>query len=111
LMPTDVVAVRLVPVRVTGTAVPTIAVTGVIEVNVGDTTVNAPIRMLLVPVGVVTLTLLAPGVAVLANVKVAVTVVEFTTVILLTAIPVPLVFTAVAPVRLVPVSVTETAVP
>jgi len=60
--------------------------------------------------GVVTLTVLALSVALPVIVNVAVTVV-LVAVIPLTVTPVPDTFTAVAPVRLVPVSVTGTAVP
>jgi hypothetical protein len=104
--------VRLVPVRVTETVVPCKPVGGATEVSVGDTTVNAPIRKLeLAPPEFVTLTFLAPFTAAPVNVKVAVTVVEFTTVTLPTVTPAPLMLTAVVPVRLVPVRVTETVVP
>ena len=70
-------------------------------------TVNATV--LLVPPGVVTLTVLAESVAVAEMVKVVVIVVELT-VKGPTVMPVPDTFTAVAPVRLVPDRVTLTTV-
>jgi len=74
------------------------------------TTVN--VTVLLVPPGVVTLTVWAPSVAVPEIVKFALIVVAFTTVRPLTVMPVAETFTAVAPVRLVPVRVTgSTRVP
>src|ERR1700738_2807276 len=96
--------VRLVPVRVTGTLVPITPVLGAIEVSVGagrETTVN--VMVLLIPPGVVMLTLLAVSKAVPAIEKVAVTVVGLTTVTLLTVMSAPAPFTVVAPVRLLPV--------
>jgi hypothetical protein len=104
--------VRLVPVRVTGTVPPRVPVVGLIEVRVGGggaTTVK--VTLLLVPPGVVTLTVLAEVVAVPEIVKFAVTVVGFTTVRALTVIPVPETVIALVPVRLVPVRVTGTSVP
>ena len=86
---------------------------GAIEVRVGAeagaTTVN--VTVLLVPPGVVTLTVLFPSKAVAVVVKVAVTEVPLTTTMLLTVSSVPDTLTAVAPVRFVPVRVTGTAVP
>ena len=69
------------------------------------------VTVLLVPPGVVTLTVLADTVAPPEIVKRAVTVVALTTVTLLTVIPVPDTFTADVPVRFVPVKVTGTATP
>ncbi|HWC16417.1 MAG TPA: hypothetical protein VG498_05360, partial [Terriglobales bacterium] len=69
------------------------------------------LTVLLVPAAVVTLTVLVVAAAPIEITKFAVTVVEFTTVMELTAMPVPEGFTAVVPVRLVPVSVTRTVVP
>ena len=112
LMTTFEPATKFVPVSRTLTDVPRTSEAGAIEVSVGAggaTTVNVP--ALLVPAGVVTVTFLAPNVAVAAMVKVAVTVVAFTAAKLLTLIPPPLTFTAVAPVRKVPVIVTLTPVP
>jgi len=80
------------------------------EVKVTVPTFTVNVTVLLVPAGVVTLTVLAERVAVFVIVKVAVTVVEVT-VKAPTVIPVPDTFTAVAPVRFVPVKVTETVVP
>ena len=65
----------------------------------------------LVPVGVVIVTFLNPVVAVPEIVNVALTVVEFTTLMPLAVTPVPLTVIAVAPVRLVPVRVTGTLAP
>ena len=72
-------------------------------------TVNASV--LLVPPGVVTLTVLAPAVAPVEIAKVAVTSPAFTTLTLLTVMPLPDTFTAVAPVRLVPIRVTVSICP
>jgi len=105
-------ATKFVPVSRTLTDVPRTSVAGAIEVSVGAggaTTVN--VAALLVPAGVVTVTFLAPNVAVAEMVKVAVTVLAFTTVKLPTVIPVPLTFTALARVKPVPVIVTGTTVP
>jgi hypothetical protein len=109
---TVVAPVRFVPLRVTTTVVPCAPEVGASEVSVGvdGRTVNAPVRMLVVPPGVVTLTLLVPVAAVAVMLKVAVTVVAVEPVT--TALtPVPEKFTVVAPVRPVPLSVTTTAVP
>jgi hypothetical protein len=65
----------------------------------------------LVPAGVITVTLPAPGVAFAAIVKVAVIVVLFTTAKLLPDSPVPLYATAAPATKFVPVSVTGNAVP
>jgi hypothetical protein len=107
---------RLVPVRITPVRVwPCAPDVGEIEVSVGTAgavTVNATV--LLVPAEVVTLTVLAPRVAVAVMVKVAVTVVPAvpTTAILVTVIPVPDTFTDVmGAVRLVPVRVTVKLLP
>jgi len=82
----------------------------VAEVKVTVPTFTVNVTVLLVPAGVVTLTVLAERVAVFEIVKVVVTVVEVT-VKAPTVIPVPDTFTAVAPVRFVPVKVTGTMVP
>src|SRR5436853_1239498 len=79
-----------------------------VKLTVPWPTVN--VTVLLVPPGVVTLTVLAERVAVAVIVKVVVTVVEVT-VKAPTVTPVPETFTDVAPVRFVPVRVTGTAVP
>jgi hypothetical protein len=108
LMDTVVPVVKFVPVRVTATPPePKFVPVGAIEVSVavaGLTTVKVTGPML--PVGVVTETFLAPRVAVAEIVRFAVTVVEFTAAKPLTVMPVPDTVTAVAPFRLVPVSVT-----
>jgi len=69
------------------------------------------VTVLLVPPGVVTLTVLAPSVALAVMVKVVVTVVEVEVKApAVTPLP-PDTVTAVAPVRFVPVKVTGTSVP
>src|SRR5664279_414123 len=67
--------------------------------------------VLVVPPGAVTETFRVVKLAVAAMVNVAVTVVSFTTARLLTVTPLPETFTAVAPVRPLPVKVTGTAKP
>jgi len=109
VMLTAVAPVRFVPVRVTATAAPRTPLVGVIEVNVGKTTVKAPVRVLLVPPEVVTVTFLAPVAAVAEMVKVAVTVVAVDPV-MTAVIPVPVRFTAETVARFVPVMVTMTEV-
>jgi len=79
-----------------------------VKVPCGAVTVN--VTVLLVPPGVVTLTVLAPSAAVAAIVKVVVTVVAVT-VKAPAVTPVPDTVTAVAPVRFVPVKVTVPVVP
>ena len=105
---TVVAPVRLVPVSVTGTLLPIVPEAGAIEVNVAPTTVNVVVA---VPPGVVMVTVRADRVAPVVIVKVAVAVVELATVKALTVTPEPDTVSDVAPVRLVPVSVTGTAVP
>jgi len=61
-----------VPVSVTGTEVPCSPLLGLTEVSVGITPRMVKVTALLVPAEVVTVTLAAPGVALLAMVKVAV---------------------------------------
>ena len=68
---TAVVPVRLAPVMVTGTTVPRAPDVGAIEFSVGPTTVN--VTPLLIPAGVVTVTVLALRVAPVVMVKLAVT--------------------------------------
>ena len=111
---TAVAPVRLVPVRVTGSnKVPRAPDAGESEVRVGvgvgAVTVNVTAPA--VPPGVVTLTVLAPVAAAAVIVKVAVTEVPLTTIMLLAVTPVRDTVTAVVPVRFVPVRVTGTAVP
>src|ERR1700675_2417068 len=108
------VAVKLVPVRVTGTLVPCVPEAGLIEVSVGAgglTTVNP--TLLVLPIGVFTLTFLVDNVAAPVSVMFALIVVEFTTVTPVTESPLPDTLIVVAPVvgKLVPVSVTGTGVP
>jgi hypothetical protein len=67
---TAVAPVKLLPVRVTATVLPRYPEVGLMEVSVGPCTVN--IKELLVPLGVVTLTVLAPVAAVVVMTNVAV---------------------------------------
>src|SRR5882762_2682980 len=106
---TGVRAAGIVNVRVrTPAVVVSIPLVAEVKLTVPWPTVN--VTVLLVPPGVVTLTVLAPSVAVGVMVKVAVTVVAVA-VMPLTVTPGPDTLTAVAPVRFVPVKVTGTAVP
>ena len=103
--------VGVVNVRVrTPTTVVSVPLVAAVKLNVPCGAVTVNVTVLLVPAGVVTLTVLAERVAVFEIVKVVVTVVELT-VNAPTVIPVPDTFTAVAPVRFVPVKVTGTMVP
>ena len=106
----NVAPARLVPVKVTGTAVPFPPEVGAIDVSVGavaaGTTAN--VTLLLVPPGVVTLTFLVVYAAAAVIVKVAVTEVAVGVPVMVAVTPPPLTATEVAPVRLVPVSVTAT---
>src|SRR2546430_8490949 len=105
---TGVRSVGIVKARVrTPAMVASVPLVAEVKVTVPTFTVN--VTVLLVPAGVVTLTVLAERVAVFEIVKVVVTVVEVT-VKAPTVIPVPDTFTAVAPVRFVPVKVTGTMV-
>ena len=110
---TVVTLLRPVPVRVTGTTEPRKPVLGEIDISVGAVTVK--VTVLLVPPGVVMLTLLAVVAAFASIVKVAVAVVSFTTTRLVTVIGALLglgvIVIAEALVRPVPVSVTATALP
>jgi len=109
---TALAPVRLVPVRVTGTVAPCMAAAGLIAVSVGaETIITVNVTLLLVPLGVVTVTFLAPVAALPPMARLAVTEVALTTLILLAVTPVPDTLTALAPVRLVPVSVTGTVTP
>src|SRR5205823_5567405 len=74
-------------------------------------TVNPFVSVAVAPPGTVMVTFLALRVAVNVMVNVAFTLVSLTTVMPETLTPVPPTAIAVAPVRLVPVSVTLTAVP
>jgi hypothetical protein len=106
---TVVVPVKPLPERVTATVAPRAPELGLIPVSVGRCTVNA--TELVVPNGPVTETFLTPVVALVEMVKVAVIVVEFTTLKLLTVIALPIPVNPVSPVRFVPVRVTLTVVP
>jgi hypothetical protein len=63
---------KFVPIKVTGTVVPWTPLLGLMEVTVGGGGVTVNVAALLVPPGVVTVTLAASRVAVAAMVKVAV---------------------------------------
>ena len=103
--------VVVVNVRVrTPTTVVSVPLVAAVKLNVPCGAVTVNVTVLLVPPGVVTLTVLAPTAAVAVMVKVVVTVVEVT-VKAPAVTPVPDTVTAVAPVRFVPVKVTATAVP
>src|SRR2546423_5951414 len=77
-----------------------------VKLSVPDAATTVNVTVLLVPPGVVTLTVLAPSAAVAPIAKFALTVVAFTTVTPPAVTAVPDTVTAVAPVRFVPVSVT-----
>lgn len=83
----------------------------VAELKVSVPAFTVKFTVLLIPPGFVTVTVRVETVAVPEIVKVAVTVVELTTVMLLTLMPVPDTVTADVPVKLVPLSVTGTTVP
>ena len=100
--------VKYVPVKVTGTAAPCFPDPGLMPVSVGVATVTVKVIPPLVPPVVVTVTFLAPAVAVGAIVKVAVTVVDVDDT---DAKVIPERAVIVAPLRLVPVRVTDTASP
>jgi hypothetical protein len=104
---TVVTPVRLVPVRVTGKLVPRIPELGLMDVSVRATTVN--VTPLLVPVAVVTVTVLGPSADVPEIVKVAATCVELNTVT--PEMVTPGIGLIVAPMRFVPSRVTCTAEP
>ena len=109
---TDVpVVVKLVPVNVTGTLELRKPLFGDTALRVGGGgafTVNV---IVLVPPGVVTVTLCAPNAAVVAMLNVAVTVVSLTTVRPLTVTPAPEMLIAVVVASQVPVIVTGTLLP
>jgi hypothetical protein len=107
-----VAPVSPVPVRVTATVLPREPVFGAIEVNVGPVTVNGT-ELLVAPPGLVTASrVLLPRVAVAEIVKVAVTVVSFSTVTPLAVTPtLPVTVIAVVPVSPVPVRVATTVLP
>jgi hypothetical protein len=98
---------RSVPVRVIGTVVPRAPEVGLTAVSAGPARVVKP-SGLLVATGVTTCTFRVPSVAVDAMTRVALMVVELTTTNELTVTPVPVMVTAVAPVRSVPVRTTGT---
>src|SRR5256885_14260125 len=103
--------VGIVNVRVlTPNTVPSVPLVAAVKVNVPCGAVTVNVTVLLVPPGVVTLTVLAPSAAVAVMVKVVVTVVGVT-VKAPAVTPVPDTVTAVAPVRFVPVKVTVPVVP
>jgi hypothetical protein len=117
---TAVIPVKPVPVRVTlATVLPDIFLAtelGVIELSTGavlDAAINVNVTALLVPFGVVAVTLLAVVDAPLVNVSVAVTVVSGVApgVTPVTVTPFPETLTAVIPVKPVPVRVTLATAP
>jgi hypothetical protein len=109
--------VRLVPVSVTLTAEPRTPVAGLIPVNVGaprEMTVKATALLVPPPPGTVTVTFLAPRVAPVLIVKVALTWVSFCTAIPLTVTPPPPppdTLIAVVPVSPLPKRLTANVVP
>jgi hypothetical protein len=105
-----VAPVRPEPFKVTWKRLPRAPEAGVIDVSFAGT-VTVKFTVLVVAPGTLTLTVLAPVVAVFAIPKVAVTVVSFTAVNAVTVIPVPDTFKDVAPVKPVPLSVTGTLLP
>lgn len=107
---TAVAPVRLAPLMVTGTVVPCNPELGTIEVIVAPCTVNGTELLTATAPGTVMVTLWTPSVAVAEMVKFTVAVVELPTTRPLGVTPAPETFTALAPVRLVPVSVTATVV-
>jgi hypothetical protein len=100
--------VRFVPVSVTPTVVPCTPLTGEIPLSVGRAVVTVNVTALLVPPGVVTVTLCGPVAAVLEMLNVAVTDVAVALTPLNVIPPRELI---VAPVRFIPASVTGTEVP
>ena len=103
---------KLVPVSVTGTAVPRRPVGGVIEANVGVAgIVTVKATVLLVPPGAVTLTFLAVPAAPALIVKMVLIWVSPTTVMGPTVMPPPETVTAVVPVKPLPKRLTRTAAP
>jgi hypothetical protein len=108
---TPVAAPRLVPVMVTDTVVPRAPLLGEMPVTAGARTVNALLRVAL-PLRLVTATFLAVVPAIAEIVNVAVMVLAFTTLTLLTLTPAPdTVTTGVLTPMPVPVIVTGTEVP
>ena len=83
-----------------------VALVAEVKLSVPDAATTVKVTPLLVPPGVVMVTVLAVCVALLKIENLAVTVVAFTTVMLETVTPVPETVIAVAPVRLVPERVT-----
>lgn len=103
---------KLVPVRVTGTAVLRTPVAGTIEVKVGvPGIVTVKATVLLTPPGAVTLTVLAVPAAPAEMVKVVVTWLSLTTVMGPTVMPPPDTVTAVAPVNPLPLRAIGIATP
>src|SRR6267143_334025 len=91
---------------------PSVPLVAEVKLSVPDPATTVNVTVLLVPPGVVTLTVLGPSAAVAPIAKFALTTVGFTTVTPLAVTPVPDTVTAVAPVRFVPVSITgRTKVP
>jgi hypothetical protein len=103
------VPVKPTPVSVTWKVLPRTWDDGLIAESDGAKTVN--VTVLLVPPGVVTLTVLAVAPAVPDIVNVAVTLVSFTTLTPLTVMPLPETVIAEVSLRPVPVRVTATTLP
>ena len=103
---TDVAPVKCAPAIITARLWPRAPLAGMIDVMLGGawTTVKPFVRVA-VPLGVVTETLLTPGLASGSMVILAVILVELFTVRLLTVVPGPK-LTAVAPVKYVPLMIT-----
>src|SRR5205807_501600 len=105
----SVAPVRLAPVRVTATLVPTAPVEGAIEASEGAAAVTVKVAALLVPPAVVTLMLCGPVAALAAITNVVVIWVAVTAGAALGVMPAGRF--SVAPVRLLPAMVTATLVP
>ena len=102
---------KFVPVKVTGTLLPTTPLDGLTEVSVGPAALTVKVAAPLVPPLVVTVTLAAPSVAFPAMAKVAVICVALTTVTPLTVTPGLLTATVAPAMKFVPVKVTGTLLP
>src|SRR4029077_6442719 len=104
-------AMKLVPVRVTGTLCPWMPLFGLIALSVGGAWFTVKIWTPLVPPKVAILTLWTPTVAFPAIANNALICVALITTVLLTATPVPLKPMVAPAMKLVPVSVTGTLSP
>ena len=108
---TEAPAMKLAPVRVTGTLAPWAPLFGLTELRVGAEEVTVKVADPLVPAEVVTVTFVAPTVALAAIVNVAVIWVELTTLTLLTVTPALATLTEAPATKLAPVRVTGTPAP